>query len=160
MNAQSLRAISQLRMISQSELARMAGVSRQAVSQWFKAPIGTELNVRTPHLRQLSDALHIDAKDLLQPLPVLDDGEAVRQYETTLLWDCLYPSLVDFSVALVHGESVALARLVQVFGIYKASKIAGQKIWDRFPGYKRHIRPIRREEIERVWQIHQILKSD
>jgi transcriptional regulator with XRE-family HTH domain len=161
MNSQSLRAIMDLRRLSQSDLARMAGVSRQAVSLWFKASQDTELNVRTPHLRKLSDALHIQAEDLLRSLLVLNDDEAVRKYETALLWDRLYPGLVDFSVALVHGEVAALARLVQVFGLYKASKIAGKKIWDRFPQYKKHIRPVRREQIEQIWQVRrQFLKSN
>jgi transcriptional regulator with XRE-family HTH domain len=160
MDAQSLRTISKLRRKSQSDLARMAGVSRQAVSHWFSASSDFEINVRTPHLRRLCEALHVKAEDLLQPLPVLNDAEAVRQYEASLLWDHLYSCLADFSVALVRGESVALARLVQVFGIYRAAKIVGgPKIWDRFPEYKRHIRPVRREQIERVWNLRRDLKS-
>lgn len=99
--------------------------------------------------------LRVSADVLLHPLPVLDDAKATRQYESELLWDSLYANLADFSIALVHGEAPALARLVQVFGIYKASKIAGTKIWNQFPQYKRHIRPVRREQIERVWQLRQ-----
>jgi transcriptional regulator with XRE-family HTH domain len=159
MNAQSLMAIMKLRDICQSDLARMIGVSRQAVSLWFKAPDGIELNVRTPHLRKLASALQINAEDLLQPLPLLDDAEVTRRYETTFLWDRLYSSLADFTIALVRSESAALARLVQVFGIYKASKIAGPKIWNQFPKYKQQIRPIRREQVERIWKLHENLKS-
>lgn len=133
----------------------MAGVSRQAVSQWFKAPLGSEISIQTPHLRRLSEGLRVSAEVLLRPLPVLDDLENARRYETALLWDGLYPDLAEFSVALVRGESPALARLAQVFGLYKAWKIAGNKIWDRFPDYKRHIRPVRREQLERVWQLRQ-----
>jgi transcriptional regulator with XRE-family HTH domain len=155
MNSQTLQTISKLRRVSQSELARIAGVSRQAVSRWFKVPLGAEIHVLTPHLRKVSEGLHVKVDDLLRPLPVLEDIEKTRQYEAALLWDRLYLDLADFSIALVRGELPSLARLVQVFGLYKASKIAGQRIWDRFPDYKKYIRPIRREQLERVWEHHQ-----
>ena len=155
MNAQALQAISKLKGTSQADLARMAGVSRQAVSNWFKAPAGTELNIYSSHLRQLAGHLHVSADDLLHPLPVLCDQETTHRLESELLWDSLYASLEEFSIALVHAEVPALARLVQVFGLYQASKVAGKKVWDRFPTYKLHIRPGRREQIERIWQLRQ-----
>jgi transcriptional regulator with XRE-family HTH domain len=157
MNAQALRTISKLRRVNQAGLARMAHVSRQAVSRWFKPSAGPEVSIQTPHLRGLAEGLRVSAEDLLRPLPVLGDAEATRWYEAALLWDGLYSDLGDFSVALVRGESPALARLVQVFGLYQASKVAGQKIWDRFPYFKKQIRPMRREQLERVWQIHENL---
>ena len=61
------------------------------------------------------------------------------------------------SVALVRGEAPALARLVQVFGLYKAWKIAGEKIWERFPAYQKNIRPVRRDQLERIWLLRQNL---
>lgn len=155
MNSQTMRVISKLRGVSQADLAKMAGVSRQAVSAWFKAPLGSELNIYSSHLKKLADHLRVSADDLLNPLPVLGDAEATARYEAELLWDSLYESLADFSIALIRGEPAALARLVQVFGLYKSAKIAGKKIWDQFPRYKRHIRPVRREQIERVWQLRQ-----
>lgn len=159
MSTQSLQAICKLRNLSQSDLARMAGVSRQAVSLWLKAPSGSELVMRTSHLRQLAGSLELRADELLQPLPILDDPEASRRLEASLLWDRLYPTLLDFSVALTRGQPPALARLVQVFGMYKGAKIAGRKIWERFPDYKRYIRPVRREQLEGIWLLRQRLSS-
>jgi transcriptional regulator with XRE-family HTH domain len=156
-NAQALKTISKLRRVNQSGLAKMTGLSRQAVSNWFKTPPGIDVNTHTPILKHLAAGLHVKAEDLLQPLPVLDDPVSTRQLETALLWDALYSDLSDFSIALVRGEAAALARLVQIFGLYAASKIAGRKIWDRFPDFKRSIRPVRREQLERVWQFHQTL---
>src|SRR5262249_23680062 len=125
------------------------------VSRWFKSPVDSEVSVQTPHLRRLSEGLHVSAEDLLYPLPVLGEIESTRRYEAALLWDGLYPDLSEFAVALVRGEMPALARLVQVFGLYKAWKIAGQKVWERFPEYKKHIRPVRREQLECVWRLRQ-----
>lgn len=137
----------------------MAGVTRQAVSHWFRSSPNSEISIRTPHLKRISEGLRISAEDLLHPLPVLGDAQLTEQYEAALLWDRLYPGLGDFGVALVRGEWPALARLVQVYGLYQARKIAGPKVWDRFPDYKRHIRPVRREQLERVWQLHRNLTS-
>lgn len=159
MDIDLLKALCKVRGINASKLAQMTGVSRQAVSKWFKTPSGSELNMRTTHLKSLTQKLQIKADVLLVPLPVLSDPQSVRLYETTLLWDRLYPNLIEFCVALIRGESQALARLVQVFGIYTAAKIAGQKIWDRFSDYQKYIRPVRRKEIERIWVLHQNLNS-
>ncbi len=160
MKPQSLRTISLLRRKSQSDLARIAGVSKQAVSLWFRSSPDADLNVRAPHLRALSRGLQVKAEDLLDSLPVLDDREMTRKLETILLWDHLYSDLAAFAVGLVRGESAALARLVQVYGLYPASNIVPQNmIWDRFQEYKRHIRPVRREQVEKIWQIRQSLKS-
>lgn len=155
MDAQALRAISKMRRVSQADLARMANVSRQAVSNWFQAKPGQEIRVYSSHVRRLAGGLHVSADDLLTPLPVLGDLEMSKRYESELLWDSLYENLLDFMIAVINGEEAALARLVQVFGLYQASKIAGRKVWERFPKYKKLIRPIRREQMERVWQLRQ-----
>jgi len=160
MNVQTVRVLSKLRRKSQADLARIAGVSRQAVSQWFKASGHAEVDVLSSHLKRLSDGLSAPADLLLRPLPVLGDGAAVRKLEATLLWDNLYPDLGDFAIALVRSESPALARLAQVFGLYRASKIAGRKVWDRFHEYKRQIRPVRRQQLERIWELHRRLESN
>ena len=155
MNAQTVQIISKLRRRSQSDLARMAGVSRQAVSHWFKAPAGAEVDVLSSRMRKLSDGLGVSADVLLRPLPLLDDAQTVGKLETSLLWDHLYPDLAEYAVALARGELPALARLAQVYGMYRASKIAGRGVWESFPRFKRHIRPVRREQLERVWELHQ-----
>jgi len=160
MNFCTIQVISKLRNKSQSELARVAGVSRQAVSQWFKSTAHSEVNLRSVHLRRLAEGLHVSADVLLKPLPVLSDNDQTREYEGMLLWDRLYPSLADYSVALLRGELPALARLVQVFGLFRGEKIAGsQMIWNRFPNYKHLIRSVRRQQMERIWNLHNRLSS-
>jgi transcriptional regulator with XRE-family HTH domain len=145
---------------SQADLARIAGVSRQAVSKWFKAKPGSEVDVLSSHLRKLADGLDVSADILLRPLPVLGDPEATLQYEAALLWDRIYPDLADFSAALAWGELPALARLVQVYGLFRASKVAGRRVWDRFHDYKRLIRPVRREQLECIWKLRHRLNSN
>lgn len=151
---QTLITISKLRNKNQADLARLAGVSRQAVSLWFAEKDAQEINLRSSHLKKLADGLRVSVDTLLQPLPVLADQKLTHSLETRLLWDHLYGSLADFSVGIVRGETPALARLVQVFGLFSAAKIAGNHlVWDCFPQYKLHIRPIRREQLERLWRL-------
>ncbi len=156
MTPQTLRAICRLRGKRASDLARMAGVTRQAVSLWFKAPLGKDLDLRVSHLKKLAEGLRLPVSALLKPLPVLDDLGATRKLEAALLWDRMYPSLADFMVAIVQGEDVALARLVQVFGLYRAAKVVPRElVWKQFPEFKRHIRPVRRQQLEQVWNLRQ-----
>jgi hypothetical protein len=64
------------------------------------------------------------------------------------LWDGLYSDLVDFAIALNRHETEAIARLVQVHGLFAAERIIGRVAWQRFPEYKRFIHPARRRELE------------
>lgn len=155
MNIQTLRALAKVRDKRASDIARMAGVSRQAVSKWMKAGAHAAISVRSQNLQHLADGLGIRADELLRSLPVLDDHALRSAYETIFLWDRLYPGLEDFAIALVRGNEAALARLVQVFGLYKSANVAGPQVWRRFPFYKKHIRPIRREQLERLWKLRQ-----
>lgn len=157
MNLSTLKTLLTLRKVNQSQLAKMAKVSRQAVSHWFKTETDSDIRIQSPHLRHLAEGLRVSAEVLLRPLPVLKDSAVTHHYEVLLLWDRLYPDLSHFAVAIVRGEGGALGRLVQVFGLYQGSKIAGEKIWKRFPDYKKYIRPVRREQLEHIWQLRQNL---
>ena len=61
MNINTISVIAGSRAISQSDLARMAGISRQAVSRWFKQG-GPEIEVRASHLQKLSQALGVSTR--------------------------------------------------------------------------------------------------
>ena len=153
----TLRSICRAKKLNQSDVARLAGVSRQAVSVWFRtaAASGTErANVQTRHLMALAEGLRLPAQTLLEPLPGLT-GEERARWRTAFLWDNLYPDLDAFLVGLAHGEDRALARLVGRVGLYRAAKVAGSVVWKRFPVYRRHLHPTRRSGLEGLWTARQ-----
>lgn len=148
----TLNVLMKVRGLNQSALAKAAGVSRQAASQWLTQPPEDRIGIRGEHLLKLSRALNISMDELAEPLPVLDP-ESQESLAAELLWDKLYPDLMDFAIALTRGEPQALARLAQVFGLFRAAKTAGDAAWRRFPEYKRFIHPQRRGDLERVWKL-------
>lgn len=151
MNIRTLQLISRTRGLSQSDLARMSGVSRQAVSLWFKHPDRSGANLRSGTFWNLCRGLHVRMEELMEPLPCTEP--ATREtLSASLLWDRLYPDLEDFAIALARLEGKALARLVQTYGLFASEKIAGPAVWDRFPEYRSLILPVRRDELERVWE--------
>ena len=152
MDFKTLSIIATLRGLNQSDLAALAGVSRQAVSLWAKQSI---INLRLKNLQQLAKGLGVSLDDLVQPLPVLNDPKATETLQTGLLWDHLFPSLESFVVALVKGDLRALARLVQVYGLYGGAKTMGPAVWKKFPQYKNLIHPARREQCEKLWMLHE-----
>lgn len=147
MNIKTLKIITKLRGLTQAEIARKAGVSRQAVSLWFK---GSDVNVKSHHLQKLATELHLTADDLLQPLSY-DSADDVRRLGATLLWDHLYPTIEDFVIALLQKKPQALARLVEVYGLFRASALVKKAVWKLFPKYKKFLPPIRRKQCERIW---------
>ena len=90
-------------------------------------------------------------EDLMTSLPI----SAVGPLQVSLLWDRLYPSTEDFIIALVKGEYRAVARLVQVYGLYRGDKILGKSVWKKFEKYKQLIQPVRRRQCEKIWQHYQ-----
>jgi hypothetical protein len=78
-----------------------------------------------------------------------------RTLEASVLWDRLYPDLGAFASALHAGEPRALARFVQVYGLYAAESTLGAVAWRAFPTYKRHIHPVRRSQLEILWAWHE-----
>jgi len=146
MLAENLEFLMQVRGLSQSDLARAAGVSRQAVSLWMKQRGPEGISARTPHLFRLADNLDLDVNDLLKPLPDF------AEFETALLWDRLYPSLPVFLAACLRAEERALARMIQVYGLLITAKLFGRRVTRDFPKISRFIHPVRRKECELVWK--------
>lgn len=151
--AESLRAASLVRDLNHSDLARAAGVSRQAVSEWFhpKTPGDAPIPVRSRTWENLSRALNLPLEEFSRPLPLTREESA--PLTTLLLWDGLYPDLVAFAAAVVNEEPPALARLAQTYGLYAAAKAGGAAVWRRFPDYARHLHPNRRAELQRIWDL-------
>lgn len=158
MNPASLNFILKLCNLSQSDLARMAGVSRQAVSSWFRKTH----SIKMMPLIKLSHGLNISLDDLTQflqksdPLDVFTT-ERQMQLKTNLLWDKLYPTLDGYLIALLRNDLRALARLTQVYGLFTAATIVGggrkSKIWILFHRYKKFIPPVQRQGQEKIWQL-------
>jgi len=119
-------------------------VSRQAVSLWLRGE-GTA-RVRGEHLLLVSRVLEVPVEDLVRPLPALDDEGAAER--VALLWDALYPDLVDFAIAAGRFEPKAVGRLVEVFGLYATARMLGASVWKRFDEFKRFIHPARRRQLE------------
>lgn len=142
----NIRLLCQLRGLKQSDLARMAGISRQAVSLWFQKGRKGGVPVRSDHLVRLCRALEVGIDDLMTPLPDMSDLEA------SLLWDRLYPEISALVAAVLDGEPRALARLVQVHGLLVSARLFGLKVIRNFHRYKKYIHPIRREQCEQVWK--------
>lgn len=150
MNIQTLKSLARVRGLSQSDLARAAGVSRQTVSFWFSQT--GDVNLFAKNLERLAEFLGVAVEDLSRPLPILGNAEERNRWATDLLWDRLYPDLEKFVDGLIRGQPEALARLVQVCGLYQSEKIAGKQIWRKFPVYRRHIHPAYRRQAEVVWK--------
>lgn len=148
MNVETLTALLKARGWTQAELARRVGVSRQAVSLWLRGA-GT-VRVRGEHLILVSRALSVPVEVLVHPLPGL--GEEAEAERVALLWDRLYPDLVDFAIAAGRFEPKAVGRLVEVFGLYAAERILGASVWKKFDDFKRFIHPARRRQLETLVQ--------
>lgn len=138
---------------TQSQLAREAQVSRQAVSNWLRTPAEREINLQSKHLQALAKALDVSINKLLDPPAFLSNSKSMEATNTLLNWDRLYPDLISFFIALSKNESVAVARFVQIYGLYESWKILGNIVWDEFLNYKRHIHPAIRKGLEAIWQL-------
>lgn len=159
MNTAVLRLIMKSHHINQSKLASLCGVTRQAVSLWFKelAGGGREIHLKTKYLLRLSQAFSVRLEDLLAPLPLLEERSIARILETTFIWDRLYDSLEDFLIATIRREPPAVARFVQVLGLFQGAKILGRFVWSDFQRYKNHLQPVRKKECEMIWKLQQDL---
>ena len=78
-----------------SDVARAAGVSRQAVSLWFTQDDDFQ-NLHVANLLNLSDGLGIDPAELLKPLPGISDPATVRRLYAEFCWDRSYPDIYCF----------------------------------------------------------------
>lgn len=150
MDPRTLAAHLKARGWSRSELARRIGVSRQAVSLWFRKD--GQVTLRSGHLLRIAEALGVPVEELARPLPCL--GEERERLRATLLWDRLYPDLDEFVIAVNAGDPRAMARLVEVYGLYASEKMIGDRAWKDFPVYKRYIHPARRRGLETLERWH------
>lgn len=149
MNFQALKSIMLSQNLRKTDLARRAGVSKAAVSKWFKQGSATGwINVESKTLWQLAKGLHIS------PGLLLKESDDLSRYQTRFLWDSLYPNMNLFVESLKKEDSVALARLVQVLGFQQALVIAGPSVLKRFPEYKKFIKPVRRRQLELLWPLY------
>lgn len=140
----------------QSDLAKAAAVSRQAVSLWFCGD-GDFRNVHVANLLSLSAGLGITPAELLQPLPGLEGPAAERRLYAEFCWDRLYPDIHRFLVALAAARPRAVARLVECRGIYEAAAVIGAQVWSGYRNFRLLLPPARRTVIDAVWKIHQDL---
>lgn len=156
MQAETLKAIATMKRLNQSDLARAAGVTRQRVSQWYEeADADDVINARMSHVMRLASTLGVDVGMLTRKLPLLDDPPRLKRETTRLLWDRLYPNIVALFEAALSGEKDALARVVQVYGLYEGARLFGERAWRDFPRYKSLLKPARRTQLELLWQYRQ-----
>ena len=154
MNVTTVKALADSRGLNQSDLARLAGVTRQRVSQWFHRTLAdSPVNIGSTSLKALAEGLGVKADKLLAPLPLLEQPEALRRETTKLLWDGLYPDLVSFVIDVGRGRLEAVARLVQIYGLFASARMIGKSAWTSFPRYKKYLHPVRRRELEVLWSL-------
>ena len=150
MYVRNLHLLVMKRGLTQSALARLLCLSRQAVSLWFRSDSGF-VNIHTKHLNRLCEVFNVSSHDLLTPFPEM--GES-RDYETLFLWDRMYKSLDAFFIALANREWRAIGRLVQVVGLYRSANIMGKTVWNDFNQYSRFIHPGKRKICEALCLQH------
>lgn len=153
MNGTTLKALLRVRGLTQSDLAKMAGVSRQAVSHWFHQS-DPNINVHSKTLQQIAASFGVTTDMLSRSLPILSDGDKRKTLETNILWDRLYPDLESFISGLFRGQQAALARLVQIYGLYTSEKIVGKIVWKKFHEYKLKMALAQRRQCEIIWNLH------
>ena len=135
--------------INKAALAKMAGVSRAAVTHWFQKPTRNGwINTETHILMQLATELKIAPESLLADRPNLNP------LQTEFLWDSLYPNMEAFLDALANFENQAMARLVQILGLHAAYQLLGDNVLTKFPKYKAWIKPMRRKGLELIWPLY------
>ncbi len=135
------------RELNQANIARLAGISRAAVSKWFQSR-KEWANVESKTLLNLAKALRVEASLFLEK------REDLSLWETRFLWDRLYPNMESFVRALAQNRLPAMARLVQVLGFHASRAITGRKAVTLFESYKKYIKPVRRKELEVLWPLY------
>ena len=140
----------------QSDVAKAAAVSRQAVSLWFSGN-GDFRNLHVANLMSLSAGLGVSPAALLQPLPGLGDPAEESRLYAEFCWDRAFPDIFRFLVALADSQPRAVARLIESRGIYEAASALGAQVWRGYPEIRRLLPPARRAVVDAVWKIHRDL---
>lgn len=153
MYVSTLRMVMGMRGLNQTDIAEIAGVSRQAVSLWLSSPSDFQ-NVQILHLMKLSGALNVSIDSLARPVPLLSDPETRKTLFTEFCWDRLYPDIDAFFIALSDRQVPALARLVERRGLHEAAALLGETIWKDYEKYRGSIHPARRKECDYLWKLH------
>lgn len=154
MYLQLIKNISINKGLKRADVARMAGVSRAAVTKWFREGEKTGwANVETKTLRNLAQGFKLDPGLFLKP------RDNLSPMKPRYLWDNLYPNMESFVKAVSENRTPALARLVQILGFYDALQIAGNKMIRQFPKYKKFIHPARRKQLELLWPLYGTKKN-
>lgn len=150
MYLQALKNIMKARGLRKADVARMAGVSRAAVTRWFRLAARQKgwVNVESKTLGQLKQTLNV-SPDLL-----MEVHTDLAAFQTRFLWDHLYPDMEAFVEGVIRKQLPALARLVEVLGFHEAGKIVGAVVFRRFSQYKKFIKPVRRKELEPLWPLY------
>lgn len=149
MYIQAVKNIMKSRGLNRSGLARLAGVSRAAISKWFAHEKERGwINVETKTVFTLAKATGVPPDFFFKKRADLSI------YKTSFLWDGLYPDIESFLMAVLEGRPIALARLVQVLGFHQARLIAGRRTVAMFPKFKRYIHPARRKSLEAIWPLY------
>lgn len=145
---QQLKNIAVSRALKRTDIARLAGVSRAAVTKWFRhGERDGWVNVETRTVFALARALHVEPASFFIP------QERLASFESRFLWDHLYPNMERFLKAATGGDPRAMARLVEVSGFRDAEAICGKRSTRTFLHYKRFIPPARRKALETIWPL-------
>ena len=153
MNPYTLKAILKVRNLKSSDLSKRTGISKQLLSHWF-AQRNSTLNIHSKNLTKLAAGLGLTVDALSRPMPILEDGAERNALETNLNWDRIYPDLESLIRGILRNEDPALARIVQVYGLFQAEKIIGKIVWKKFPHYKSKMSLAQRKQNEILWNLH------
>ncbi|MCP4681211.1 MAG: helix-turn-helix transcriptional regulator [Desulfobacterales bacterium] len=149
----TLTAIMKLRKYNQSDISRLAKISRQSVSLWFSSGKSFQ-NIRVKHLMDLGKALDVSLDELTDQVPVLSDPDKNRELYAEFCWDYLFADIYDFFIALAKRDYKAIGRLVQCRGLYESAYMLGNIIWNDYPRYKKYINHVRQKETYHIWMLH------
>lgn len=153
MNPYTLKAILKVRGLKAADLSKSTGISKQLLSHWF-AQKDLSLNIHSKNLTKLASGLGLSVDALSSPMPILEDGTERKALETNLLWDRIYPDLESLIRGILRHEETALARIVQIYGLFQAEKIIGKIVWKKFPSYKSKMSPVQRKQSEVLWNLY------
>lgn len=152
MYTSTLQIIMKVRGLNQSDISKIAGISRQSVSLWFTSKSDFQ-NIQILHLMKLSNTLHISMDELTKPMPLISDKSRRKALFAEFCWDYLYPDVDAFFVALTRHRYPALARMVQCRGMFESAHLLGNIIWKSFLKYCHYIHPARRKECHYIWTL-------